>query len=275
VFFQGGYATPAFRNLGRLCRLSGGRVVGLSDADWRGSLRQRTVDPLRHHLFLRRGFDGLFVPGRAGAAYARNMGYDASHTLTGVLGADPDVFGGGDRLSARPKTLLFVGRLERIKNVAALATAFTTFVARNPGWRLDIVGEGSLAGAIPRHPNVSVSGFLQPRMLAGKYREARCLVLPSLREPWGLVVHEAALSGCALALSQAVGARHDLASPGNAVVFDPDREAIESALNALSGWNDAQWGRAESISRERAEQFGPRAFADAVDRFVEIFARAK
>jgi glycosyltransferase involved in cell wall biosynthesis len=272
LFFQGGYYLPAFRSLGAECRGQGGKVVCLSDATWRGHWRQILVDPLRHRALLRRRFDGVLVPGKSGLRHARIMGYAPEKTLPGLLGADPILFCGGRPLHERPKTILFVGRLEPVKNVMGLITAFQHFAQNHPDWVLRICGRGPQRADIPGHPGIHVEEFVQPSELAEIMRGARCLVVPSLREPWGLVVHEAALSGCALALSSSVGAAQDLAQPQNAILFAPGRvEAIEAALRKIAEWDAARWQRAEGVSRERARQFGPDKFADAVDRFIAMF----
>jgi glycosyltransferase involved in cell wall biosynthesis len=188
-----------------------------------------------------------------------------------MYGADPALFHGGEPLHLRPKTILYVGRLAPIKNVVGLTQAFAAFAKDHPDWVLRICGSGGQRALLPDHAQIQVEDFVQPPQLAEIMREARCLVLPSLHEPWGVVVHEAALSGCALALSTAVGAADDLARPDNAVLFKPRSvAAIEGALRTIAGWDDQQWQRAEQTSRELAKQFGPERFADAVDRFIEI-----
>lgn len=272
LFFQGGYYWPAFRRLGEECRAAGGFVVGQSDANWQAHWRQILIDPIRHRLLLRHRFDGWFVPGRSGSRHARIMGYSPSWTREGMLGADSVIFKGGVPLSERPKTLVFVGRLVPIKNIIGLVNAFQKFVVDYPEWQLLICGSGVQRDQIFDAPNIHVADFVQPVELAQKLKQARCLVLPSLYEPWGLVVHEAALCGCALALSSSVGAIADLAQPENSVIFPPGSDqAIELALRKLAEWDCASWERAEVVSRELAQQFGPLRFADAVDEFMAKF----
>ena len=38
---------------------------------------------------------------------------------------------------------------------------------------------------------------------------SKCLILPSLEENWGVVVHESSCCGCLLILSNKVGAREE------------------------------------------------------------------
>lgn len=268
IFFQGGYYLPALRALGAEARASGGKVVLMSDNNWQGTMRQRFVDPLRHRLLLRWRFDAVMTPGKSGTQYGAHLGYQ--RIVSGMLGADPRLFNGGDSLCSRPKTFLFAGRLIKLKNVLGLVRAFARFAQENDDWMLRICGSGPLREQIPDHPRIDVRGFVQPPELADLMREARCLVLPSFTDHWGLVVHEATLCGCALALSSCVGAADDLATPENAVFFSPRaEERIEDALHAIAGWNDARWDAAERTSRALATQFGPHRFAAEAGKLID------
>ena len=57
-------------------------------------------------------------------------------------------------------------------------------------------------------------GFLNQLELGRAYAAADCLVLPSLRESWGLVVNEALATGLPVVVSDAVGSALDLVVPG-------------------------------------------------------------
>lgn len=273
IVFQGGYYIPAFNALRKQCRKVGKKIVLMSDQNWHGTLRQRTIDLLRHRLFIEKNFDIIFVPGASGEEFSRRMGYPPDCVFAGLYGADGSLFHGGPPLDQRSKTFIFIGQFVARKNCLGLAHAFLRFVATHPDWRLRMCGAGVQRDKIPEHPSILVSDFVQPPQLAEILRGARCLVLPSLDEHWGLVVHEAALSGCALALSDVVGAGVDLATSKNGVLFRPGSETqIEQALCRIAGWDSALWRTAEAASRQVARQFGPEPFADAVDRIVETFS---
>jgi glycosyltransferase involved in cell wall biosynthesis len=270
VFFQGGYGTPAFRALGRDCRAAGGKVVCLSDVNWIGGFRQNLLDPLRHRFALGRGFDGFFVAGASGLRWARRAGYGRKPLRAGMLGADPALFTPGPPLAGRAKRFLFVGRNDPIKNIDRMLAAFDAFTRDDDEWRLDLIGPDGLGAALP--PRVSLQAFSSPGHVASALRAARCLILPSFRDRWGLVVHEAALSGCALALAPRVGAADDLASSDNSVIFEGcGRGDVLAGLRRVARWSDAQWARAEAESLRRATQFGPQVFAESVDGFLRDF----
>ena len=171
----------------------------------------------------------------------------------------------------RPKIFLFVGQFIPRKNVLGLISAFERFSDTHKDWTLKLCGSGQQLEQIKKHPQIQIESFLQPTELGQLMKEARCVVLPSLEEHWGVVVHEAALSGCAMALSSSVGAADDLATTENAITFEPsDLEKLEQALHDFASWDNFRWQRAEDVSRDLATKFGPRIFANSVERVVSL-----
>lgn len=269
---QSGWSYPAFSALGREVKLAGGHVICLSDANWRGDFRQLLLGPLAFRLRYRRHFDAIVVPGRQGERLLRYFGMQPTLIRTGMYGADPSLFSPGLPLDQRPREFLFVGQLIRRKDVLGLTSAFAEFSRQRPGWTLRICGSGELRKQIPGHPQIVVEDFVQPHELASRYRAARFLVLPSLVEAWGLVVHEASLCGCGLILSDAVGSGDDLASDRNAIRFRAGNKsellaALLSAADRSSDWLSG----AGSESRARARNFGPERFAAEISSLVSFF----
>lgn len=268
VFFQAGWSCPAFNALGDEVRAAGGKVCLLMDNDWRGNLRQWFGGGW-FRLTLKRKFAGVLVPGRSGRRLARWYGFPEAAIFEGLYGADPSVFYDGPPLAARPKRILFVGQYIERKDCLGLATAFASVADQLPAWELHLYGSGPLQDKIPAHPRIRVHGFVQPTELGGLYRSARIFALPSFREAWGLVVHEAALSGCQLLLSAAIGSRHDFADHKNAAEFPVgDRAALAQALLQLASADDDALGRAQAESRVLAATHGPAVFADRVAAIV-------
>ena len=72
-------------------------------------------------------------------------------------------------------------------------------------WKLQLIGNGSLKTRIKKRPDVIIKDFMQPKKLSKEISKAGCFVLPSLYEPWGVVVHEMAAAGLPLILSKKVG----------------------------------------------------------------------
>lgn len=271
LFIQSGYSRPAFNRLGAQCRRSGGRVAMMTDHNWLGGPRQAIIDRGRHRWNYRSRFDAVLVPGRAGRLYHEKMGYADNRIFEGFYGADPATFNVGLPLIERPKSLVFVGQLIARKNIDRLARVFARLSARHPDWRLHVFGHGPRRDHIRSHSAIIIHPFAQPDDLAAHMRRARALVLPSLDEHWGVVVHEAALCGCALALSDVVGAGEDLAVAENAVRFAPrDEAAMEAALGRLMEWDDDRWRRAQDRSLQLASGFGPERFVRAVGNLERV-----
>lgn len=125
---------------------------------------------------------------------------------------------------------IFVGRLISIKNLEFLVTVFN---------RLDrpllIVGSGILDPVLKKmaNSNIKFSGFVPNEHLRGFYSANDIFILPSISEPWGLVVEEAVYFGLPVIISDAVGCQEEMVlKPKTGVVFSPLNE--ESLINAIS-----------------------------------------
>ena len=266
VFFQSGWAYPAFNALGDEVRAAGGKVCLLMDNNWRGDLRQMAGAPW-FRAFQRRKFSAVLVPGKSGRRLARWYGMPDGKIFEGMYGADPQLFFNGPPLANRPKRIIFVGQYIERKGCVPLAQAFAAVADRLPGWELCMYGSGPLQSAIPAHPAIKVMSFVQPEQLGALYRDARIFALPSNSEAWGLVVHEAALSGCQLLLSATVGAAPDFATDANARTFRPGDEAdLASAMVELA--ESAELSAAQSASVDAARSHGPAVFARQVSAIV-------
>ena len=274
IFVQSGWSYPAFSSLGAEVKVRGGRVIGLSDANWRGDFRQVVLGPIGFRLRHLSRFDAMIVPGAQGSRLMTWFGFPQDKIHTGMYGADPSLFRGGPALAQRPKTFLFVGQFIARKDVLGLARAFVRFSATHPDWHLRICGGGEQKALIPAHPKITVEDFVQPEQLAQRFFEARFFVLPSLVEAWGLVVHEAASAGCGLVLSNAIGSAEDLSTGENAVRFKAGREhELVAALSEAAAFDALRLTKAEAVSRGLAANFGPERFGREVAGLVENFSR--
>jgi glycosyltransferase involved in cell wall biosynthesis len=94
---------------------------------------------------------------------------------------------------------------------------------------------------------VCFAGFRNQRELPAFYDLADVFVLPSRREPWGLVVNEAMNAGRAIVVSDQVGSGPDLVKPGEngaiVPVNDVDRLAAALAASLASPAHTAALGR--------------------------------
>jgi len=129
---------------------------------------------------------------------------------------------------------LYVGRLAPEKNLALLVAAFNAM----PGVKLTIVGSGPLEGELKSaaSPNVTFRSHVPNEEIAGVYRSHDVFILPSLVEPWGLVVDEALYYGLPVIVSTNVGCHTELVQHGvNGLVFDPcSKEALIEAVRSVA-----------------------------------------
>ena len=120
---------------------------------------------------------------------------------------------------ASERIVLFMGRLEGYKGVEVLLSAFARVAKEENNLRLVIGGDGSLrprveAVAADAEHRVTYLGRLSGDDVWRAYLAADFLVLPSLFEPWGLVVNEAMACGLPVIVSDRVGCADDLVPHG-------------------------------------------------------------
>jgi glycosyltransferase involved in cell wall biosynthesis len=148
-----------------------------------------------------------------------------------------------------------VGRLSPEKGLSTLIRAMAILIERRPDVSLAIIGSGpqstdlrAMAGALGLERNITFLGGRNVTELPPFYRRAYALVLPSLSEPWGLVVNEAFQFGCPAVVSDACGCSPDLIVEGRTgFVFQAGQ--IASLAGALSQMLGAA-GKRQDMGRE-------------------------
>lgn len=227
---------------------------GRPDRSWRHFWRhwvKKLLYPLLFRLPIR------FLPG--GTRQARYLGqYGVKQERMTIAQMTVDVcairrFCSQDREAARSaararwgmaadeRVVLFVGRLEASKGLQELLSAFARAVAEENDLCLAIAGDGSLRAhveTIAAKPDCRVTylGRLSGDDVLCAYLAADLLVLPSLFEPWGLVINEAMACGLPVIVSDRVGCADDLVRPGETgLVVGAGREIdLASAIRQLA-----------------------------------------
>ena len=277
VFFQPAWSTPCFNALGREVGESGGQVVVMFDNPWKGNWRQ-WLGAVRFRTQWRGRFAAAWVAGVAGHRLARFWGFPAERIYLGMYGADPEIFGrlNGVHLAERPKRMIYAGRLVPHKGIRKLEAAWRLFRREHPDWDLHVYGSGPLAEELQSVVGICLHDFLQPEGLAAAMQQARFLILPSLEEHWGVVVCEAAQSGCGLLLSDQVGSHPDLLGPKNGVLFNAgSAKSLAKALIWAAAQPVVDLARIEQESRQRGSQFTPECWAARFSSIVhDITGRA-
>ena len=171
--------------------------------------------------------------------------------------------------------VLSVARLAPEKGLHDLVRA--VHEAADPRLLLVVAGEGgerSRLEGLARELGVRLvlTGDLDWERIAELYVAADVFALLSEREPWAVVVNEAAACGLTLVLSDRVGAAHDLLRDGEngALVAAGDISAAARALGELAADPELRRARGER-SRELAADWG---YGPSVDGFLETVREA-
>ncbi|MFA5927111.1 MAG: glycosyltransferase family 4 protein [Patescibacteria group bacterium] len=80
-------------------------------------------------------------------------------------------------------TLLFVGRIEAMKGVNDLLTAYKTLKPKHPGLKLWMVGDGSMRKEFENLPGVTCFGIIKHKQIPQYFQKAWIFVLPSKKAP--------------------------------------------------------------------------------------------
>ena len=166
--------------------------------------------------------------------------------------------------AAAGTTVVFAGRHIPEKRAPALVRAFAALRERAPELRLVVYGDGPERGEVLRLIGVlglgevaSAPGFVAGGVVDDALASALCMVLPSRREGYGMVVVEAAARGVP-----------------SVVVADPDNAATELVDEGSNGFVAASASPedlADAILRVRAA--GPQLRASTAAWFARNAAR--
>ncbi len=171
----------------------------------------------------------VFASGEPHLALLKALGFQGVVKKTLGVG----VFRRGEKINVKSffsGKFLYVGRLAPEKNLSLLIDAFKTL----PQFSLTIVGSGVEFAELQAQAssNVKLLGYIANDALARIYQEHDVFILPSIKEPWGLVVEEAMYYGLPVIVSRKVGCAIDLVQNWQTgIIFEPTqldslREAI-------------------------------------------------
>ncbi len=173
---------------------------------------------------------------------------------------------------------LFVGRLAPEKNAFSLLRAWLSYRDAGGTWSLVLAGDGpeclplkELAQASGHGADVHFLGHRSARELLPVYAFAKSFVLPSTREPWGLVVNEAMAASLPVIVSKHCGCAEDLIRQGvNGYTFDPVNVGdLAQCLQSIAALPESERQRMGSASRERVAQYSPQNFGAEIGAIAD------
>ena len=195
---------PHYMRIAKKLRNNGSYIVSAMDNQWRGTIKQ-WLGVASSRWFLKRSIDTFLVAGDRQASFARKLGFD--DVMYGCYAADIEKYHLEKTLSKRDKNFLYIGRLLKIKGIDILIDAYKTYRdAVDTPWGLIIAGTGEMESIGKGISGIQHLGFIPPAQLPLTMESARCLILPSRFEQWGVVIHEATAAGLPIISSHACGA---------------------------------------------------------------------
>jgi len=247
-------------------RLAGVETAVIADlhGDWRaptrlyGSRLRTALNPVADRVALTglRNADGIRTITGYTTSLVRGLGLEPSDEFPAYMDFDSFLQSPPQPLPEQPQAL-FVGVLERYKNVDGLADAWRLAAPRVPDAQLRLVGAGTLRPVVEQllrdvPGQTSWDERLTQPDVSRALDEATALVLPSRSEGMGRVIVEAFCRGRAVVAAR-VGGIPDLVEDGrNGLLVEPgDTQALADALVRIL------------TDRELAERLGAGAHASA------------
>lgn len=249
-----------------------GRAIRIFSMDnqWLGKPRQ-WLGVFTSRFYLHSICDAVFVAGERQAIFAHKLGFSQRKILRGVYSCDHEIFSKihfeRKKSLSESRSFVFVGRFSPEKGVDVLVDAYRRYrkIAFNP-WTLKCYGSGALKHLIQGVEGIEYKGFCQPGDLPKELSMASCLILPSIFEPWALVVHEAAAAGMPIIVSNAVGASVHLVQDGyNGFIVESG--SVEELTRAMLRYSSLSWKERKIMgenSYSLSLQFTPKRWADTL-----------
>lgn len=211
------------------------------------------------HFFLKY-FDAFLAPGEKTKHYLEYMKVDSSKIITTGYSVDNEFFTEQYQLYKdkretllneleikRKQNFIFIGRFAPEKNIFTLLYSFLEVSQKNSDWGLILLGDGPLKNEINTfisdnnlQNKILLPGFIQQEGIVQYLTASDVFVLPSLSEPWGLVVNEALLCRLPVIVSTKCGCQPELVQEGvNGFSFDPNNQL--KLTNLMQGFANGSY----------------------------------
>ena len=142
--------------------------------------------------------------------------------------------------AARKKIVLFAGRLALQKGVETLISAFSKVLCAHPDAKLIIAGDGSLKKSLVALAKIKgiekaacFAGHVDEKTLESLYMQASVFVSPSVFEPFGITVLDAAYFGAPIIATKNTGALEIFGKNSVVTVAPQNKNALAEKIIAL------------------------------------------
>lgn len=268
------------------CRLHGKRSVLMTESTQFDHRRTGWKESLKS-LLLRALFDRAVAGGKAHLRYLRELNFPLHRVARNYDVVDNEFFrretaelrqhSSGAAFGLPPEYFLYVGRLAPEKNLDGLLLEYAAYRKQGGAWSLLLVGDGpkrqalqELAQRLGIDSSVHFAGQRTSAELIPYYCFAKCFVLPSRREPWGLVVNEAMAAGLPVLVSDRCGCAEDLVHEGrNGWTFGASVPGeLADRMSAMEHTGSEDFRAMQAASLEIIASYSPEQWAGEVARIV-------
>ena len=230
------------------------KILTVSIQDTQNDKSIRTLIKCLFASFLyKRYFMCLWVTGPHGIELGARLGYSNKDIYNYCYSADTKFYTSPTHSLQKKvhRKIIFVGRFVEEKNIYFLVEAFKKVNKQLINkWNLTLVGHGDLTSDLIDDLEIEIFPFLPPQSLKEIAQEVDIFCLPSIYEPWGVVVHEFACMGKILLISESCGSKDDFVIDGfNGYSFNPyDIEELERKLLSIFTMDESEIHRMKTNS---------------------------
>ena len=277
IILTSGWMFKDYLKVCRWFRKRGGKVVAFCDTAFRGTWRQRAGCLLSNWL-IHSAIDVVWVPGERQRDYAKRLGFRSRNIWEPMLCCDWESFSSERReYPNQGSGFLFVGRLVAVKAFDILLEAYKEYrESCSDPWPLRVIGFGPLAHLAKDQVGVELLGFIQPSQLPSLMATSRAFVMPSIFEPWGVALQEAATLGLPLIASDECGASVHLLRDGwNGYLIEAGSVSeLAFALKMMHSASNESRCEMGRNSFELSKQYTPERWAETLVKGFTRILRA-
>lgn len=244
IIYVAGWTNKTYLSIAKAYKKKGIPVITGMDNHWKGTVKQYLAGLLSPWL-IKPYFTDIWIPGSPQYRLAKHLGFSDRMIHTGLYCANSNLFKGTPK-TKKKSDFLFIGRLVDHKGVPLFVEVLKRLIAKNQlDFTIHFVGNGPLKDSIPVHQNIKHTPFVAPSDLPDLLHQAGFFILPSTYEAWGVVVHEALLTGTPVISTHQCGAAKDLVTNDvNGYLFDASKfEVLEEILSKIENLSHQEYAK--------------------------------
>ena len=270
IIFVSGWTNKKYLEIARYFSIKNIPTILGMDNQWKGNIRQHLAGVLSP-IVIKPYFSHIWIPGAPQYRFAKKLGFKDENIFTGLYCADNNLFG---KISQKKfnRKLLFVGRLVEHKGIKVLLNVLKLFInEKSLNFKVHFVGNGPLSKEIPKHELITHTNFVNPDKLPLLMKDAGFLILPSLYEAWGVVIHEAVIAGLPIITTHQTGAASEfVVNNENGFIYNAHKklELKKSIINSFN-LSENEYQKMSSRSKQLSNLNSLDKWSSTLNKIIE------